>query len=162
MLLHRIAWVFTARQYDDSHNLMRNPWLIYSWRVVRFTSHIPSINIVKSLPIISCIIWLFGYCKGGTSWMRNLDWPTLDIGKNWKWGVVLFKSNCIILRHYLIYSLKRQQNNCIWNCLSNISIKANIVDPDQTAAWSRSTLFFYEASNILVDDKNHTFYVYAL
>ena len=31
-------------------------------------------------------------------------WATalpLDIGKNWKWGVVLFKSNCIILRHYL-------------------------------------------------------------
>ena len=23
----------------------------------------------------------FGYCKGGTSWMRNYDWSTLGIGK---------------------------------------------------------------------------------
>ena len=39
-------------------------------------------------------------------------------------------------------------------------MEANIVDLDQTAptgaAWSRSTLFVYEASNILVD-KKHTF-----
>ena len=79
--------------------------------------------------------------------------------------VVIFKSNCIILRHYLnidskhiIKSLKRKQNNCIWNCLFNISIEANVVDPVQTAptgsAWSRSTLFVY-ALNILVDDKNN-------
>ena len=47
------------------------------------------------------IIWLFSYCKGGISWMRNKDWSTLDIGKSWKWGVVLINSNCIILRHYL-------------------------------------------------------------
>ena len=33
--------------------------------------------------------------------MRNKDWSTLDIGESWKWGVVLLKSNCIILRHYL-------------------------------------------------------------
>ena len=35
-----------------------------------------------------------------------------------------------------IQSLKRQQNNCITapaKCLFNISIEANIVDPDQTA-----------------------------
>ena len=50
----------------------------------------------------------------------------------------------------------------------NISIKANILDPDQTApvgaVWSGSTLFAYEASNILVDDKKqqHTFCDYAL
>ena len=79
--------------------------------------------------------------------------------------MVLFKSNCIILRNYLsidakhiILSLKRQQNNCIWKCLFNISIEANIVGPDQAtptgAVWSGSTLFVYEASNILVDDKN--------
>ena len=40
----------------------------------------------------------------------------------------------------------------------NTSIEANIVDPDQTAptgaVWSGSTLFIYEASNSLVDDKN--------
>ena len=33
--------------------------------------------------------------------MRNKDWSTLDIGESWKWGVVLFKSICIILRQYL-------------------------------------------------------------
>ena len=33
--------------------------------------------------------------------MRNKDWTTLDIGKRWKLGVVLFISNCTILRHYL-------------------------------------------------------------
>ena len=33
--------------------------------------------------------------------MRNKDWSTLDIGESWKWGVVKFKSNCIILCHYL-------------------------------------------------------------
>ena len=42
---------------------------------------------------------------------------------------------------------------------SSISIEANIVDPDQTApvgaVWSGSTLFVYEASNILVE--NNTF-----
>ena len=84
--------------------------------------------------------------------------------------MVLFKSNCIILRHHLsidakhiIYSLKRQQNNCIWKCLYNISIEANIVDPDQTtptgAVRNVSTLFVYEASNILVDDKNIHFVI---
>ena len=84
---------------------------------------------------------------------------------------VLFKSNCIILHHYLsldakhiIKSLKRQQNNCVWKCLFNISIEANIVDPDQTtgAVWSGSALFVYEASNILVKDKIHTYCEYAL
>ena len=44
----------------------------------------------------------------------------------------------------------------------NISIKTNTVDPDKTdptgAVGSESTLFVYEASNILVDDKNiHAF-----
>ena len=38
----------------------------------------------------------------------------------------------------------------------NISIEANIVDPDQTARTGavlfQSTLFVYEASNILVND----------
>ena len=102
--------------------------------------------------------------------MRNLDWSTLCIGKSWKWGVVLFKSTCIILRHYLsidakhiIKSLKRQQNNCIWKCLFSISIEANIVNPDQTAptgaVWSGFTLFVYEFSNILVDDKNIHFVI---
>ena len=87
--------------------------------------------------------------------------------------MVLFKSNCIILRHYLsidakhiIKSLKLQENNCIWKCLFNISIEANIVYPDQTAptgaVWSGSTLFVYEAKNILVDGKNYTFCDYAL
>ena len=52
------------------------------------------------------IIGLFGYRKGGTSWMRNMDWSTLDIGNRWKRGVVLFKSNCIILRHYLSIDAK--------------------------------------------------------
>ena len=37
------------------------------------------------------------------------------------------------------------------------------MDPDQTsptgAVWSGSTLFFYEASNILVDDKNIYFVI---
>ena len=84
--------------------------------------------------------------------------------------MVLFKSNYIILRHYLsidakriIYSLKRQQNNCIWNSLFNISIEANIVDPDQTAhigaVWSGSTPFVYEASDMIVDDKNIHFVI---
>ena len=73
--------------------------------------------------------------------------------------MILFKSNCIIWRHYLskeakhiIKSLKRQQNNCIWKCLFNVSMEANIVDPDQNAptgaVWSGSTMFVNEASNI--------------
>ena len=40
------------------------------------------------------------------------------------------------------------------------------MDPDQTApigaVCSGSTMFVYEASYILVDDKNHTFCDYAL
>ena len=40
------------------------------------------------------------------------------------------------------------------------------MDPDQTAptgaVLSRFTLFIYEASNSLVDDKKHTFCDYAL
>ena len=44
-------------------------------------------------------------------------------------------------------------------------MEANIVDPDQTAptgaVWSGPTLFIYEASNSLVDDK-HTICYYAL
>ena len=54
-------------------------------------------------------------------------------------------------------ALKRQQNNCIRECLFIISREANIVDPDQTAptgaVWSGFTLFIYKASNSLVDDK---------
>ena len=46
-----------------------------------------------------------------------------------------------------LVSLKRQPINCIWKCLFNISIEANIVDPDQTApsraVWSGSTLFVF-------------------
>ena len=89
--------------------------------------------------------------------MRNMDWSSLDIGKSWKWGVVLFKSNCIILRHYHSHYLviKRQQNNP-----SNISIEANIVDPDPIGAvWYGSTLFIYEASNSWVDDKSIQFVI---
>ena len=33
--------------------------------------------------------------------LRNKDWSTLDIGKDWKWGKNLFKSNRVILRNYL-------------------------------------------------------------
>ena len=33
------------------------------------------------------------------------------------------------------------------------------MDPDQTAATSGSTLFVYEASNILVDDKRNIHFV---
>ena len=84
--------------------------------------------------------------------------------------MVLFKSNCIILRHYrsidakhIIKSLKRQQNNCIWKYLFNIGIEVNIVDPDQTApigaVWSWSALFVFEASHIVVDDKNIHFVI---
>ena len=44
-----------------------------------------------------------------------------------------------------------------------MSIEANIVDPDQTAptgvVWSGSTLFIYEASYNLVDDKNIQFVI---
>ena len=40
------------------------------------------------------------------------------------------------------------------------------MDPDQTAptgaVWSGSTLFIYEASNSLVDDKKHIFVINAL
>ena len=50
--------------------------------------------------------------------------------------------------------------------LFNISIEANIVDLDQTAPtgeiWFGSTLFAYESSNILVDDKKHIICDYAL
>ena len=63
----------------------------------------------------------------------------------------------------IIKSLKRQQNNCIWKCLFNISIGANSVDPGQTAptgaVWSGSTLFVFEASNILVVDKSIHFVI---
>ena len=48
----------------------------------------------------------------------------------------------------------------------NISREANIVDPDQTAStgavWSGFTLFIYEASNSLVDDKNIHFLIMRL
>ena len=82
------------------------------------------------------------------------------MGKSWKRGVFFFKSKCIILHHYLsidakhiIEVFKRQQNNCIWKCLFNISIEASIIDPDQTAptgaVWSGSALVVY----ILVGDK---------
>ena len=44
-----------------------------------------------------------------------------------------------------------------------MSIEANNVDRDQTAptgaVWSGSTLFVYEASNILVDDKKNIHFV---
>ena len=44
---------------------------------------------------------------------------------------------------------------------NNISKEANIVDPDQTAptgaVWSGSTLFIYEASISLVEDRNIQF-----
>ena len=44
-----------------------------------------------------------------------------------------------------------------------MSIEANSVDPDQTAltgaVWSVSTLTVYEASNILVGDKNKHFVI---
>ena len=80
--------------------------------------------------------------------------------------MVLVKSNCIILRHYLSNKYGKTQNNCIWKNLFNISIEPNIVDPDQTAptgaVWSGSRMFVYETSNILVDDKKHTFCDYAL
>ena len=76
------------------------------------------------------------------------------------------RGNCIILRldaKHIILSLKRQQNNCIWKCLINLSIETNIVDPDQTdpvgAVWSWSSLFVYDASNILVDNKNMHFLI---
>ena len=36
------------------------------------------------------------------------------------------------------------------------------MDPDQTVPSSGSTLFVYDASNSLVDDKKHTFCDYAL
>ena len=77
--------------------------------------------------------------------------------------MVLFKSNCIILHHNLSIDAKHiiSPYNSSNITTSNISIEANIVDPDQTApkgaVWSRSTLFVYEASNILVDDKKNPY-----
>ena len=58
-------------------------------------------------------MWLFSYCKGGTSWMRNKDWSTLHIGKSWKLGVVLLISNYHIAplpqirrkTHYLVLKM---------------------------------------------------------
>ena len=45
----------------------------------------------------------------------------------------------------------------------NISIEANIVDPDQTAPigaiWSGSALFVFEASHIFVVNKNIHFVI---
>ena len=41
----------------------------------------------------------------------------------------------------------------------NAPTGANIVDLDQTAPVSGSTLFVYEASKILVDDKNKHFVI---
>ena len=45
-------------------------------------------------------------------------------------------------------------------------MKSSIVDADQTAptgaVWSGSTVFDYEASNNLSDNKKHTFCDYAL
>ena len=47
-----------------------------------------------------------------------------------------------------------------------MSIEANIVDPDQTAptgaVWSWSTVFVYEASNMLVEDKTYILWLCAL
>ena len=36
--------------------------------------------------------------------MRYNDWSTLDMGKSWKWGLILFKSNGIIMRQKTFYS----------------------------------------------------------
>ena len=63
-----------------------------AWAFVRDTSHV-------------YYYLTFAFCKGGASWMRNEDWSTLGIGKSWKGGVVLFKSNCIILSHNLSHYL---------------------------------------------------------
>ena len=41
------------------------------------------------------VIELFRYCKGGTSWTGKEDLFTLDMGKGWKWDVILFEGNCI-------------------------------------------------------------------
>ena len=76
------------------------PTALLSVHYILLTS-IVSCWYVQRMFIIYCITWLFAFCKGGTSWMRNKDWSTLDIGESWKWGVVLFKSNFIILHHYL-------------------------------------------------------------
>ena len=81
--------------------------------------------------------------------------------------MVLFKSNCFILCHHLSHYLvlktpaKIAFENVYLQC--NISREANIVDPDQSAptgaVWSGFTLFIYDTSNSLVDDKNIHFVI---
>ena len=69
-------------------------------------------------------------------------------------------SSCTITSvwtQYTLLALKRQQNNCIWKCLFNISIEANIVDHDESLIWVHTVV--YDASNILVDDKNIHFVI---
>ena len=72
------------------------------------------------------------------------------------------------MRHYLSIDQNtlfspQNTNKITASEMSNISIEANIVDPDQTAptgaVWSGSTLFVCEASNILLDDKNIRFVI---
>ena len=108
------------------------------------------------------ILRLLGQCKGGTSWMRNSDWSTLVIGSNWKWGGVLFESNCIIPQTQNIWfnavnasKITTFENVCL---LVNICMETSSVGPDQTAytgaVLSWSTLFAKETSNISADDQS--------
>ena len=60
--------------------------------------------------------------------MRNLDWTTLDIGnaENEAWfTVVLFKSNCIILRRYLSIDAKHNYLVLKKPC-SKITVSENV------------------------------------
>ena len=106
---------------------------------------------------------LFGYCKSGTSWMRNLDWSTLDKGKSWieVWfylKVTVSFNNTTLVKTVMIQNSKRQQNSvCL---LFNINIDTNSVNPDLTAptgaVWSASTLFVKEASKLFSKQQKHT------
>ena len=105
--------------------------------VINLLLHLNGMSILKNFPENKILLDFLVTVKAAPH-----DWSTLDI---------LFKSNCIILRHYLSIDAKQ-----ITASLFNIRIGANIVDPDQTAptgaVWSGSTLFVCEASHFLVDE----------
>ena len=106
----------------------------------------------------------------GRRFKRHQRHCVVSLSKNINPSLVLVqprKTNPFITERLLMGRKESNQTNKIkQKYLFNISIEANIVDPDQTAptgaVGSGSTLFGYEALNILVNDKKLTFCDFVL
>ena len=79
------------------------------------------------------ITWLFAHCKGGTSWMRNLDWSTLDIGKSWNeawfYSKVTVSSSCAITSGVVIGPRSAVVNVSGYRCVSDCRSRGREFDP---------------------------------